>query len=226
MNALTTTDRLIVYLDVKSPYAFLAKDLTRDLERDFEIAVDWRPFTLDIPSFLGSAKADDKGRVVEQDRTQSQWNAVRYAYMDTKRYARLKEIKIYGPRKIWDTSLVHIGWLWAAREGRDSLDAYLDLVYERFWMRELDVESFKAIESVLTRLGVKTDGFKEYSEGTGRQLHDQMRSAAVNAGVFGVPTFVVDDELFFGREHLPYIRWILGGRQGQAPDIAYMHFGK
>ena len=28
-------------------------------------------------------------------------------------------------------------------------------------------------------------------------------------GVFGVPSFVVDDELFWGREHLPDIRAML-----------------
>ena len=33
--------------------------------------------------------------------------------------------------------------------------------------------------------------------------------AAEEIGVFGVPTFVVDRELFWGREHLPDIRVLL-----------------
>jgi 2-hydroxychromene-2-carboxylate isomerase len=33
--------------------------------------------------------------------------------------------------------------------------------------------------------------------------------AAEAIGVFGVPTFVVDGELFWGREHLPDIRAML-----------------
>ena len=217
---------MIVYLDVKSPYAYLAKDPTRELERDFGISVDWRPFTLDIPSFLGSAKIHESGRVIEQNRTQSQWDAVRYAYMDTKRYARLRDIKIYGPRKIWDTSLVHIGWLWAAQHGRQALDRFLDVVYERFWTRELDVESVDAIESSMRQAAIPTTCFGSYSSDRGRELHDQLRADAVDRGVFGVPTFAVDEELFFGREHLPYIRWILGGRVGNAPDVAYAHWGQ
>ena len=47
---------LIVYLDFKSPYAFLSVEPTRDIAKDLGIAVDWRPLTLDIPSYLGSAK--------------------------------------------------------------------------------------------------------------------------------------------------------------------------
>jgi hypothetical protein len=31
---------------------------------------------------------------------------------------------------------------------------------------------------------------------------------------------VIDGELFFGREHLPRIRWMLTGRVGAPPDIA------
>ena len=48
-----------------------------------------------------------------------------------------------------------------------------------------------------------------------------MQRVIFDAGIFGVPTYVVDREVFFGREHLPMVRWLLEGRQGPAPDIAY-----
>ena len=47
---------IVVYSDYKSPYAFLAKDLVYDLEDQFEVQVDWLPYTLDIPSYLGSVR--------------------------------------------------------------------------------------------------------------------------------------------------------------------------
>src|ERR1700730_15871738 len=55
-----------VYVDYKSPYAYLAKDLAYELERDFPVRVDWLPYVLDIPSFLGSARVDDSGQVLEE----------------------------------------------------------------------------------------------------------------------------------------------------------------
>src|SRR5437868_8522901 len=56
-----------VYIDYKSPYAYLAKDLAYGLERDFPVRLDWLPYVLDIPSFLGSARLDESGQVVEED---------------------------------------------------------------------------------------------------------------------------------------------------------------
>ncbi len=70
---------LITYIDFKSPYAYLAVEPTRALARECGIAVDWRPLVLDIPSFLGSAKLDNSGRVSEQKRSPGQWSSVKYA---------------------------------------------------------------------------------------------------------------------------------------------------
>ena len=53
MHLLKTDSPLIVYLDVKSPYAFVSVKPTLGLERELEIKFDWRPYTLDIPSYLG-----------------------------------------------------------------------------------------------------------------------------------------------------------------------------
>lgn len=224
MHPLRTQDRLIFYLDFKSPYAYLAKNPAYNLERDFNISIDWRPLTLNIPSFLGSARVNEKKEVVEENRTPRQWQSVRYAYMDVKRYARLRDIRIYGPRKIWNTRLAHIGWLYAQRQGREIFYRYMDEVFERFWCREINVESLDEITPVLESAGASTDDFEDFVNGLGGQEHDALQESLHPAGVFGVPTFVLDEEIFFGREHLPLIRWILGGRRGEAPDIAYTSF--
>ena len=223
MHPLRSEAPLIVYLDFKSPYAYLAKDPTRQLEQDYGIAIDWRPLTLNIPSYLGSAKVNDAGKVVEENRTPRQWQGVRHAYMDAKRYARLKDIVLYGPKKIWDSSLAGIGMLWT-RADRDVQQRYMDLVYERFWRRELDIEDAGVIAAAVAEAGGDDAGYLAYLAGEGRQRHDELQAALHPAGIFGVPTYVVADEIFFGREHLPMVRWLLGGRQGPAPDVAYDRF--
>jgi len=43
----------------------------------------------------------------------------------------------------------------------------------------------------------------------------------LDAGYYGVPTYVIDGEVYFGRQHLPRIRWHLTGCKGPLPDIAY-----
>jgi 2-hydroxychromene-2-carboxylate isomerase len=223
LNPLASSVPLIVYIDYKSPYAYLAKDPTYALQDELGIEIDWRPFTLDIPSYLGSARLDAQGRVMESQRSERQWSVVRYSFRDVRRYGSRRGLIVRGTTKIWNSSLAAIGMLWAKDQGGEVLRRYSGLVYERFWKRELDIEDVAVIEGVLQEAGAQTAGFQAYVAGKGRALHDDMQRTAFDAGIFGVPTYVIGGEIFFGREHLPRIRWILGGRAGAAPDIAYEH---
>lgn len=63
---------LIVYTDFKSPYAYLAQALIYDLADNTGVRIDWRPYTLDIPSYLGSAELDAEGGVVGGQRSEHQ----------------------------------------------------------------------------------------------------------------------------------------------------------
>jgi 2-hydroxychromene-2-carboxylate isomerase len=196
---------LTAYIDYKSPYAYLAKDLAYELEREFPVRVDWLPYVLDIPSFLGSARVDDSGQVIEEQRNAHQWRRVRYSYMDCRRQARKRGLVIRGPQKIWDSTLAACGMLSAKRRGDMVLRRYNDIIFERFWKRELDIENPDAIGAVLMESGADTAGFSAYSLGEGREELDRICRAAEAIGVFGVPSFVIDGELFWGREHLPDI---------------------
>jgi 2-hydroxychromene-2-carboxylate isomerase len=209
---MTEQRTLAVYIDYKSPYAYLAKDLVYELERDFAVHIDWLPYTLDIPSALGSATVDDNGRVIEEQRNAHQWRRVRYSYMDCRRQAQKRGLVIRGPRKIWDSTLALRGMMYAKREGPTVLRRYHDTVFERFWKRELDIEDPGVIGMVLAETGANTRGLSTYLAGQGREELENICCAAEAMGVFGVPTFVLSGELFWGREHLPDIREMLGAK--------------
>ena len=200
--------RIRVYSDYKSPYAYLAKDLVYELERETDVTIDWMPYTLDIPAFLGSAKVDSAGDVVEANRNAHQWRRVKYSYMDCRREANRRGLTIRGPRKIFDSSVANAGMLYAKRHG--TFHAYHDCVFERFWKRELDIESPAALAAVLAECGADIGGFVSYIENEGRRELEEIMREAEDAGVFGVPSFLFDDgDLYWGREHLPRIRELL-----------------
>jgi 2-hydroxychromene-2-carboxylate isomerase len=199
-----------VYTDYKSPYAYLAKDLVYELERDFPVRIDWLPYVLDIPSFLGSARLDEEGRVVEESRNVHQWRRVKYSYMDCRRQAKKRGLVIRGPQKIWDSTLAACGLLFAKRQGEAVLRRYHDITFARFWKRELDIEDPAVIAAVLGEAGAATAGLADYLAGAGPREVDRVSRAAEEMGIFGVPTFVVDGEQFWGSEHLPDIRDMLG----------------
>jgi 2-hydroxychromene-2-carboxylate isomerase len=200
---------ITVYSDYKSPYAYLAKAPILALEHDFPVRLNWLPYTLDIPSYLGSAELNAAGELVAASRNAHQWRRVRYSYMDCRRQARRQGLTILGTRKIWDSSLAGIGLIWAKRHGAAVLRGYQDRAFERFWRRALDIEDPSAVAAVLAEAGADAGGFSAYVSSEGRRDHDAVRDAAEAAGVFGVPSLLIGGELFWGREHLTDIREML-----------------
>src|SRR5216683_5459409 len=176
-----------VYTEYKSPYAYLAKDLVYELERDFAVRIDWLPYILDIPSFLGSARLDENGRVVEESRNAHQWRRVKYSYMDCRRQAKKRGLIIRGPQKIWDSTLAACGLLFAKSQSETVLRQYHDIIFARFWKRELDIEDPTVIAAVLAETGADIAGFADYAAGEGSREVDRISRAAEAIGVFGVP---------------------------------------
>ena len=197
-----------LFIDFKSPYAYLAKAPACRIERELGIQFDWLPYILDIPAYLGSARVDDAGRVLEQDRNAHQWRRVKYSYMDVRREANRAGLTIRGTRKIWDSSLAGIGLLYAKRQ--DLLRPYVDEVFDRFWKRELDIEDLSSVKAVLQHAGADINGFEAFASDEGRHELQAVQAAAEAQGVFGVPSFLFPDgDLYWGREHLPRVRELL-----------------
>ena len=212
---------LKVYVDVKSPYAYVALEPTLALETELNLLFDWRPLTLDIPSYLGSAKKNNAGALIESNRSESQWASIKYAYKDARRYASRQGKTLLGTQKIWDSSIANMGITWVSLKARDRLPNYLENIFTPFWKRELDIEDIQAVKLVIKLSGVIVNGFEEYISGEGKRQHDLLQETLHPKGIFGVPTYEFPDEFLFGREHLPYINWRLSGKNGSAPDISY-----
>lgn len=202
---MTQPQTIIVYTDYKSPYAYLVKDLAYELERDFLVRLDWRPYILDIPSYLGSARVDASGAVLEEERNAHQWRRVRYSYMDCRREALKRGLTIRGTQKIWDSTLAAAGMLFAQRAGDTVFRRYHDSVFDRFWRRALDIENQAALAEVLSEAGADPAAFIAGSEALCAEVAAISRAAEAD-GVFGVPTFMCAGEIYWGREHLPDIR--------------------
>jgi 2-hydroxychromene-2-carboxylate isomerase len=182
-----------LWTDYVSPYAYVAKAWAYALEADYRIDLEWRPYTLDIASFQGTVEARDPHH----------WRRVRYAYMDARRWANKQGLVLKGPTKIYHARPANAGMLYAQRHG--VFRAYNDLVFDRFWRRELDPESVETVEGVLAETGAPP-GFAAFLAGEGGAEHDRLRAEAEASGVFGVPTFVFDGELFWGGDRIGLLR--------------------
>ncbi|MEQ9333364.1 DsbA family protein [Thalassobaculum sp.] len=191
-----------VYSDYKSPYAFVAVRPTLALAEAFDLALEWRPYTLRIAEYLGSV--DDRGPHA--------WRRVRYSYMDARRYANRQGLTLKGPKRVYDGYHANAGMLFAQQHG--FFERYHWTVFERFWKHELDIDVPEEVAAVVAECGGDAEAFKAYAEGAGRTEMTAVIDEAEAMGVFGVPMYVLDGELFWGGDRLDLLKERLAERQG------------
>ena len=116
-----------------------------------------------------------------------------------------------GPQKIWNTKLVSIALLWVKKQNSLLIEDFIDHIFVNFWKRELDIENFDIVETIIEKCGISQSGFKEWKKNAGKNELDAIMNEAHKKGVFGVPSYIIEDELFWGREQIPMIKARLTG---------------
>jgi 2-hydroxychromene-2-carboxylate isomerase len=184
-----------LFIDLRSPYSYLAMDPAYALETELGVKLRLRPFTLDI---AGAYNVNDP-KTVERG-----MRRIKYLYADVRRFANQRGMIIYGPKKIFDPMLVHLAWLFAESNGRGR--AFVDAAYPRFFQRQLDYEDRGAVVSLLQEVGVPQAGFDDFSATEGPAALAAHQAEGEKQGVFAIPTFVVDGELFWGQDRIDFVR--------------------
>jgi 2-hydroxychromene-2-carboxylate isomerase len=91
---------------------------------------------------------------------------------------------------------------------RDYSAPFADRVFERFWKHELDVEKVESLAAILTEVGATTDQFHSYISDEATEAKQRRKRGLAEADrdqVFGVPTFVVDNERFWGYDRIDWL---------------------
>ena len=202
---------LTVVLDIRYPQAYLALHPAMAFAREQGITVNWLPLsvsTLKPPAI--PADGDDRG--------------IRHRHSRTERIAR--EIEVYAEvqglvlrdyYRAGDSSAVNLGWLWMRAHHVEHLERYLEEAFRAYWAVELDPANEAEIAGLIDSLAGEGEAFLSWRLGEGPALYAALVDEIHGNGVFGVPTYLVEGEVFLGRQHLPMIRWIMAGRSGEVP---------
>ena len=183
-----------LYYDYKSPFTYLAMADAYALMDSHRVRLQYIPRELNVRGAYGGEL---------DERSERDWRKVRYLYLDVRRYANARGMIIRGPQKIFDSKLSLMSGLWADKHS--LFRPYSDRVFERFFKRELNIEDAAALAAVMKEVGLDADGFKRYAINDGpRDLNDAFASGERD-GVFGVPTFIVDSEPFWGNDRVEWV---------------------
>jgi 2-hydroxychromene-2-carboxylate isomerase len=181
-----------LYFAYTSPFTYLAMAPAYDLERTYRVRMRFVPYGINIRRVYGPLDSPEADR-----------RKVRYLYLDARRIAKERGLTIYPPKKIFSARLAFYGGLFAEKHGR--FRPYSERVFERFWKHELDVEQRPAIAGIVREVGLDDAEFLEYADADARADLDACFAEADRDEIFGVPTFVVAGEPFWGEDRIEWV---------------------
>jgi 2-hydroxychromene-2-carboxylate isomerase len=97
--------------------------------------------------------------------------------------------------------------------------ALIDGLFNAVWVDRLHVSEPEVVERVANEAGL--DGARLVAEARSPDAKARLRGqtdTAIARGVFGVPSMLVGDELFWGYDDLPYLELHLAGKDPLDPD--------
>ena len=184
-------DVVDVFIDLRSPYSYLALAPARALGRDTGVHFEWWPCLTDFRSAYGGKIAQRSSRDVAK---------LKYLYMDCRRLATLQGLSIRATTKLWDAAPASQALLFAKSRGR--LWQFCEPLLAAFWQRAFDLESPAQLEAALVAAGLAAQDWRDYLQIQAQHDLQAAMQRAESLGVFGAPTFVYRDELFWGGDRL------------------------
>jgi 2-hydroxychromene-2-carboxylate isomerase len=182
--------------DFGSPNAYLAHQVVPDIERRTGAKFEY------IPVLLGG--------VFKATGNQSPMQAfghvpskMAYEQLETRRFVERHKLTKYQFNPFFPVNTLGIMRGAVAAQKRGELPRYMDAVFHHMWEAPKKMDDPGVIHAALTESGLDADALlaaaqtPEVKDGLIRNTE-----AAVARGVFGIPTFFVDDQIYFGKDRL------------------------
>jgi 2-hydroxychromene-2-carboxylate isomerase len=88
--------------------------------------------------------------------------------------------------------------------------------FEHIWRHGRGLNGIASVASLLGELGLDGEAFESYATAAGGVALQEQQEQLANRDVIGTPTYLLGEEPFLGRQHLPLIRARLGlGNQAE-----------
>ena len=180
------------YFDFISPYSFLAYKKLISLNNTNKIKVIYKPLLLGGLHKLGgiTAPAFNKRKMKNMKN-------------DCELIAKKNDIKFKWNDKFPINSLYLMrGYLTMENEFKDK---FFEVCFDAYWKDNVDISSEINIKNILKVCDLDNNTFFENIQS--QKIKDELReltNLAFEKDIFGAPTFVVNNKIFWGQDRLDY----------------------
>jgi len=198
-------------LDLRDPFAYLALEPSLGWAHARDLALDLLPFEGHVLKPPAPAREGDS-RGVRHRRHRAEFLAREIAT-----YAEVQGLTIRDPYRDASVGAASQAWLWLREQRAAGLPDFLRELFRAHWALELDASDPAAVARLVGAAGADAEACGDWSHREGRAALAAQQQALREEGVFQSPTYLLEGELFCGRQHLPLLGWILEGRRGPVP---------
>ena len=193
--------------DFASPNAYFCHKLIPIIEDRTDVSFNYIPCLLggifklsgNQPPFMAFADIPNK-------------NA--YQMIEIERFVKQHELKKYQFNSNFPINTVQIQRGSIAAQELNVFDQYLDVVITAMWEDNKNLNDLDILKATLNENNMDVEAI--FNIVNSQECKDKLianTSAAVERGAFGVPTFFLDDQIFFGKDHLYQLEEYINSNQ-------------
>jgi 2-hydroxychromene-2-carboxylate isomerase len=186
------TKSIEFYFDFISPYSFLAYKKLKSLNKNDEINVNYKPILLGglhkLGGIIAPAFNERKMKNMKNDcELVAKKNFIEFRWNNEFPINSLNLMRAY---------LVL---------NKELQQKFFDLCFDAYWKDNIDLSDKKNFENILDVCSINKDSF--FKEIQDQKIKDELRKLTEKAfkkDIFGAPTFVVNNKIFWGQDRLDY----------------------
>jgi 2-hydroxychromene-2-carboxylate isomerase len=180
------------YFDIISPYSYIAHKKIQKIKEHQKVIFNYKPILLGgLHNLAGiNAPAFNKFKIKNMQ-------------SDCELVSKKNSISFKWNLKFPINSLPIMRGYLSVEDGQK--EDYLNIFFDAYWRDNLDLSSEKEISKLLENLKIDSKIF--FEKITQQSIKDTLKkftNDAFEKEVFGAPTFIVDNKIFWGQDRLEY----------------------
>ena len=194
-------DKIDFWFSIGSTYTYLSVNRILEIEKKENIKIDWKPFSVrKIMMDMDNIPFTPPSKKIKSD----------YMWRDIQRRAKFYgfEVKVPAPYPLKEFDLANQIAILGMNEGWGI--EYVIKTYQRWFQEGKEPATEPNLTEILQELNLnKEDIISESKSSKINNLYLENTHKAYERGVFGSPTFIYKDEVFWGDDRLEdCIKWI------------------
>ncbi len=131
-----------------------------------------------------------------------------YRLVELARFSHHLDIPLNVKPKFFPVASDDAARLIIAVDIHDGTDVALKLcsaVFAAVWVQERNIADPKVLEALAAECGLDARRVEQSQSQAAQETYEQYTQEAIDAGVFGAPSYVIDGEIFWGQDRLDFV---------------------